>query len=68
MIDTPMSARGDFPKVSAASVVDKAYDGIAAGLIEILADDMTQDLKTRLGTKAEAFYPWLHEQLQAFVP
>lgn len=68
MIDTPMSARWDVPKVSAESVVTKAYDGIAAGLIEILADDMTQGLKQQLGTKAEEFYPWLHQQLRAFVP
>jgi NAD(P)-dependent dehydrogenase (short-subunit alcohol dehydrogenase family) len=68
MIDTPMSARWDFPKVSAESVVTKAYDGIAAGLIEILGDDMTQSLKTQMSTKAEEFYPWLHEQLRAFNP
>jgi len=68
MIDTPMTARWDFPKVSPESVVDKAYDGIAAGLIEILADDFTQDLKTRLSTKAEEFYPWIHEQLAGFEP
>lgn len=68
MIDTPMSARWDVPKVSAESVVTKAYDGGAAGLIEILADDMTQGLKLQLGTKAEEFYPWLHEQLRSFVP
>lgn len=68
MIDTPMSARWDFPKVSPESVVEKAYDGIAAGLIEILADDATQAIKTQLGTKAEEFYPWIHEQLAAFEP
>jgi NAD(P)-dependent dehydrogenase (short-subunit alcohol dehydrogenase family) len=68
MIDTPMSARWNFPKVSPESVVEKAYDGIAAGLMEILADDVTQDLKTRLGTRAESFYPWVHEQLAAFEP
>lgn len=67
MIDTPMSARWDMPKVSAASVVTKAYDGVAAGSIEILADDMTQALKQQMSTKAEEFYPWLHEQLRAFV-
>jgi NAD(P)-dependent dehydrogenase (short-subunit alcohol dehydrogenase family) len=68
MIDTPMSARWDFPKVSPESVVEKAYDGISAGLMEILADDVTQDLKARLGTKAEELYPWMHEQLAAFEP
>lgn len=67
MIDTPMAAHFDTPKSSPASVVAQAYDGIAAGDIEVLADDLTRVLKTRLGTKAEDFYPWLHEQLRAFL-
>ncbi len=66
MIDTPMSARWDIPKVSAEHVVTQAYDGIAAGLVEILADDVTKALKVQLGTKAEEFYPWVHEQLRGF--
>lgn len=66
MIDTPMSARWNVPKVTAESVVNKAYDGIAAGLIEILADDMTHSLKTQMSAKAEDFYPWVHEQLRWF--
>jgi hypothetical protein len=50
------------------SVVIKAYEGVAAGMIEILADDMTQGLKLQLSMKAEEFYPWLHGQLRTFVP
>jgi NAD(P)-dependent dehydrogenase (short-subunit alcohol dehydrogenase family) len=68
MVDTPMSARWDIPKVSAASVVDKAYDGIAAGLLEILADEPTKELKSRLSVPGEDLYPWMDEQLLAFVP
>jgi NAD(P)-dependent dehydrogenase (short-subunit alcohol dehydrogenase family) len=68
MIDTPMTARWDIPKVSAASVVEKAYDGIADGSIEILADEATQELKARLSAKGEELYPWMDEQLQGFVP
>ena len=67
MVDTPMSARWDVPKVSAASVVAQAYDGVADGSIEVLADEPTRDLKARLSTKAEEFYPWLDEQLASFV-
>jgi NAD(P)-dependent dehydrogenase (short-subunit alcohol dehydrogenase family) len=67
MVDTPMSARWDVPKVSAASVARQAYDGIAAGLIEILADESTRDLKARLSTRAEELYPWFDEQLASFV-
>jgi NAD(P)-dependent dehydrogenase (short-subunit alcohol dehydrogenase family) len=67
MVDTPMSARWDVPKVSAQSVVAQAYDGVAEGALEVLADDMTRGLKARLGTPAEELYPWLDEQLAGFV-
>lgn len=67
MIDTPMSAGYDVPKSSAASVAAQAYDGIVAGLPEVLADDQTRDLKARLSTKGEEFYPWLHGALRAFL-
>ena len=68
MIDTPMSARWDVPKVSAASVVAQAYDAVADGSIEVLADGPTREVKSRLSAKAEEFYPWLSEQLASFVP
>ena len=67
MIDTPMSARWDVPKVTAASVVAQAYDAVADGSIEVLADEPTRDLKSRLNTKAEELYPWLDEQIAAIV-
>jgi NAD(P)-dependent dehydrogenase (short-subunit alcohol dehydrogenase family) len=68
MVDTPMTARLDIPKVSAASVVDKAYDGVADGSLEILADEMAQVLKSRLSMKGEELYPWMDEQLRALLP
>jgi NAD(P)-dependent dehydrogenase (short-subunit alcohol dehydrogenase family) len=68
MIDTPMSARWDVPKVSPADVVAQAYDAIANGAIEVLADDQTRYLKSRMNTPAEELYPWLDEQLATFVP
>lgn len=68
MVDTPMTTRWDVPKVSAASVVDKAYEGIEEGLIEILADDSAKELKSRLSVKSEDLYPWMDEMLQGFVP
>ena len=67
MVDTPMSAHYDTPKSSAVSVVAQAYDAIAAGEIEVLADAMTRDVKSRLGTKAEEFYPPLHEMLRGLL-
>jgi NAD(P)-dependent dehydrogenase (short-subunit alcohol dehydrogenase family) len=66
MVDTPMAARFDVPKVTPASVVTQAYDGIAAGLLEVLADEMTQGLKSRLATPAEEYYPWLDAQWAEF--
>ena len=52
------------PKVSPESVVAQAYDGIAVGALEVLADDTTRELKSQqLNLPAEQFYPWLHEQL-----
>lgn len=66
MVDTPMSARWDVPKVSAHSVVEQTYDGLAAGLLEVLADETTKQLKDALHTPAEQLYPWLHEQVRGF--
>jgi NAD(P)-dependent dehydrogenase (short-subunit alcohol dehydrogenase family) len=66
MIDTPMAANYDVPKSDPASVVSQAYEGVATGALEVLADDLTRDLKSRLNTKAEDFYPWMHAQLHAF--
>jgi NAD(P)-dependent dehydrogenase (short-subunit alcohol dehydrogenase family) len=65
MIDTPMTAGWDVPKVTAASVVSQAYDAVGAGSLEVLADETTRDLKTRLSTPAEELYPWLDEQIAA---
>lgn len=68
MVDTPMSSRWDVPKVSAASVVAQAYDGIAEGSLEILADEAARNLKSMLNMKGEEFYPMLHEQFASFKP
>jgi NAD(P)-dependent dehydrogenase (short-subunit alcohol dehydrogenase family) len=65
MIDTPMTAGWDVPKVTAASVVTQAYDAVGDGSLEVLADETTRDLKTRLSTPAEELYPWLDEQIAA---
>jgi len=67
MIDTPMSAQYDVPKSSPEGVVTQAYDGIAAGALEVLADEQTRDLKSRLSTDAEDHYPWLHNALKAYL-
>jgi NAD(P)-dependent dehydrogenase (short-subunit alcohol dehydrogenase family) len=68
MVDTPMAAGWDVPKVSPASVVAQAYDAVADGSLEVLADGTTRHLKSRLNTPAEELYPWLDEQLTSLVP
>lgn len=68
MVETPMAERWDVPKVSAASVVAQAYDGVADGALEVLADEPTRDLRSRMGTRAEELYPWFDELLASFVP
>lgn len=65
MIDTPMTAGWDVPKVTAASVVAQAYDAVGDGSLEVLADAPTREIKTRLSTPAEELYPWLDEQIAA---
>ncbi len=67
MVDTPMSQKWNVPKVSAASVVTQAYDGVLAGALEVLADEPTRNLKSRLSTPAEELYPWFDEVLAGFV-
>lgn len=67
LVDTSMSARWNFPKVTAASVVEQAYDGIADGAVEILADEPTRALKSRLSMTGKELYEWMDEQLSGFV-
>jgi NAD(P)-dependent dehydrogenase (short-subunit alcohol dehydrogenase family) len=67
MIDTPMTAGWDVPKVTPASVVGQAYDAVGDGSLEVLADEPTRDLKARLSTRAEELYPWFDEQIAALV-
>jgi len=67
MIDTPMTTHWDVPKSSPDTIVARAYDGIADGALEILADDMTRDLKSKLNTPSEELYPWVHGQLRAMM-
>ncbi|MEU0497075.1 SDR family oxidoreductase [Mycobacterium sp. NPDC006124] len=66
MVDTAMSARFDMPKVTAASVVHQAYDGVATGAFEVLADDDSREVKSRLSGSAEDLNGYLVEKLAAF--
>ena len=66
MVDTAMSARFDMPKVTAASVVEQAYDGVVRGAFEVLADEDSRDVKSRLSDGSEAFNAYLAVKLADF--
>ena len=56
-IDTDMAAGVDMPKTSPAQVVERALDGVAAGIPEVLADDTSAFVKNSLPKHIETFYP-----------
>lgn len=57
--DTPMTREVDAPKLDPADVVRTAYDGLEAGAYEILADDLSAQVKAGLAGPLEALYPQL---------
>ncbi|WP_205471104.1 SDR family oxidoreductase [Nocardioides sp. SYSU D00038] len=57
--DTPMTQHLDVAKIDPADVVRTAYDGIEAGEHEILADDVSRQVKQGLAGPLEALYPQL---------
>jgi NAD(P)-dependent dehydrogenase (short-subunit alcohol dehydrogenase family) len=57
--DTPMTKGVDAPKLDPADVVRSAYDGIEAGAYEILADELSGQVKAGLSAPIEALYPQL---------
>ena len=57
--DTPMTRGVDAPKLDPADVVRSAYDGVEEGAYEILADDLSAQVKAALAGPVEALYPQL---------
>lgn len=57
--DTPMTAGVTADKLDPADVVRTAYDGIESGSYEILADDLSGQVKAGLAAPIEALYPQL---------
>ncbi|WP_405163672.1 SDR family oxidoreductase [Nocardia sp. NBC_01499] len=57
--DTPMTARLDVPKNDPADIVRIALDGVEAGELEILADDLSAQVKQNLAAPIETMYPQL---------
>ncbi|MCX4706720.1 SDR family oxidoreductase [Streptomyces sp. NBC_01373] len=59
-VDTPMAAHADGPKLLPAELVTKVYDAVEADEYEVLADELTAQVKAALSGPVEALYPDLH--------
>jgi NAD(P)-dependent dehydrogenase (short-subunit alcohol dehydrogenase family) len=49
LVDTDMAKFTDYPKSDPAEVVRQVLDGIESGADEVLADEMTRDVRAQLG-------------------
>ncbi|MFD4552939.1 SDR family oxidoreductase [Streptomyces sp. NPDC058469] len=58
-VDTDMAAHVDAPKSTPESVAAQALDGIESGAFEVLADDLTRQVKAGLSAEGGALYPQL---------
>jgi NAD(P)-dependent dehydrogenase (short-subunit alcohol dehydrogenase family) len=59
-VDTPMAAHADGPKMLPAQLVTTVYEAVEAGAYEVLADELTAQVKAALSGPVEALYPDLH--------
>ena len=58
-VDTPMAAHAEGPKMLPAELVTKAYDAVEAGEYEVVADELSAQVKAALSGPVEALYPEL---------
>ncbi|MFI1487086.1 SDR family oxidoreductase [Streptomyces sp. NPDC020747] len=58
-VDTDMTAKIDVPKVSPEDVAAQALDGIDTGAFEVLADDLSRQVKSGLSADLSVLYPQL---------
>ncbi|WP_326813429.1 SDR family oxidoreductase [Streptomyces sp. NBC_01318] len=58
-VDTDMAAHVDSPKTSPQSVAEQALDGIEANAYEVLADELSRQVKAGLAADLAALYPQL---------
>ncbi|NEB04216.1 SDR family oxidoreductase [Streptomyces sp. SID13726] len=56
-VDTRMAAHADGPKMLPAQLVARVYDAVEAGEYEVLADELTAQVKAALSGPVEALYP-----------
>lgn len=59
-VDTAMAAHTDDPKLKPADLVDTVLDGVENGLFEIVADELSTQVKAGLAAPIEALYPELN--------
>lgn len=61
-VDTDMTAAVDAPKIAPWDVVRQVLDGVEAGALEVMADDLTRDVRAGLHQPVGARYaPFLPE-------
>jgi NAD(P)-dependent dehydrogenase (short-subunit alcohol dehydrogenase family) len=58
-VDTEMAADVTAPKTAPAEVARQAFDGVETGAPEVLADDVTRNVKAALAADLTALYPQL---------
>ena len=58
-VDTDLTTGIDAPKATPESVAAQALDGIASGAYEVLADDLSRQVKAGLAADPAALYPQL---------
>jgi len=58
-VDTDMAAAVDAPKERPSDVVRRALDGVEAGAHEVLADEVSREVKRGLAADVAALYPQL---------
>jgi len=54
-VDTDLTRGIEMPKSTPEAIVRAAFDGLEAGLPEVLADDLTRQVKQSLGSDAAAY-------------
>ena len=63
-VDTPMAAHSTDPKMRPADLVAAVFDGVEQGAYEIVADDISAQVKAGLAAPIEVLYPQLQQTPQ----
>jgi len=60
-VETRMAAHADGPKMQPAELATMVYDAVEAGEYEVIADELTAQVKAALSGPVEALYPELRD-------